>query len=365
MNKKYEFHARASDIPFVISDIFFRDGSYGDAESITTFEKGLLSLYWSEDGYKQTAKIGEQMLDETFFENLIKQMDEIEKKVDNFSFTLKEDKIIDEWKLFDEIIFEYSIVYRFCEEPFLRSIEKKLLDKYDADILNDVMQNPEKAKDIGFNDQEKKIINILRTVGEKKLSLHLKNEKFFDDLALFIEHLSKKTEISTEDLYFLKSDEISNLLEGKKIDLSLAKDRKNGCAFSNGPDSEYLCVTGKEFLELKELVEPKINEIKGFSANKGKVKGKVRVHLSWIKSVDFDQGDIIVTGMTNPQMFPYLKKAAAIVTDEGGITCHAAIISRELGIPCIIGTKVATQLLNDGDRVEVDADKGIVRKIIV
>jgi len=58
-----------------------------------------------------------------------------------------------------------------------------------------------------------------------------------------------------------------------------------------------------------------------------------------------------------------MKKAAGIVTDLGGITCHAAIVSRELGTPCIIGTKAATQILKDGDRVEVDAEKGEVRKI--
>ena len=58
---------------------------------------------------------------------------------------------------------------------------------------------------------------------------------------------------------------------------------------------------------------------------------------------------------------PYLKNASAIATDEGGLTCHAAIISRELKIPCIIGTKISTKVLKDGDLVEVDAEKGVVR----
>ena len=58
-----------------------------------------------------------------------------------------------------------------------------------------------------------------------------------------------------------------------------------------------------------------------------------------------------------------MEKAGAIVTDEGGITCHAAIVSRELGVPCVIGTKVATLALKDGDKIEVDATKGVVRKL--
>ena len=67
--------------------------------------------------------------------------------------------------------------------------------------------------------------------------------------------------------------------------------------------------------------------------------------------------------MTNPQMIPFIKKAVAIITDEGGITCHAAIISREMKKPCITGTKNATQLLDTGDLIEVDANKGIVKII--
>jgi len=64
--------------------------------------------------------------------------------------------------------------------------------------------------------------------------------------------------------------------------------------------------------------------------------------------------------MTQPEFLPAMKKASAIITDEGGLTCHAAIISRELGIPCIIGTKIATKVFKDGDIVEVDATRGIV-----
>ena len=70
-----------------------------------------------------------------------------------------------------------------------------------------------------------------------------------------------------------------------------------------------------------------------------------------------------MTSMTTPDMISAMKRAAAIVTDEGGITSHAAIISRELNKPCIIGTKLATKVFNDGDLVEVDATTGVVKKI--
>ena len=73
------------------------------------------------------------------------------------------------------------------------------------------------------------------------------------------------------------------------------------------------------------------------------------------------QGDILVSTATTPSIVPAMKKASAIVTDEGSLTCHAAIVSRELEITCVIGTKNASKILKDGMRVEVDADKGIVR----
>ena len=72
------------------------------------------------------------------------------------------------------------------------------------------------------------------------------------------------------------------------------------------------------------------------------------------------QGDIIVPSMTRPEFVPAMKKAAGIITDEGGITSHAAIVSRELGIPCIIGTKIATKVLKDGDLVELKGTHGLI-----
>jgi pyruvate,water dikinase len=93
------------------------------------------------------------------------------------------------------------------------------------------------------------------------------------------------------------------------------------------------------------------------------LSGAVVIHLSWDDITDINEGDVLVAGMTNPQMIPMLKKASAIVTDEGGITCHAAIIARELKKPCIVGTKNATQVLMGGDIVKVDANKGVVHII--
>ena len=111
-------------------------------------------------------------------------------------------------------------------------------------------------------------------------------------------------------------------------------------------------------------------DLTGMTANPGKYTGRVQViRVDNLESLakdmeSFKQGDVIVTTMTSPLVIPIAVKAGAIVTNQGGICSHAAVISREFNIPCIVGTHDATQILKDGDIVEVDADEGIVRKRI-
>jgi pyruvate,water dikinase len=91
--------------------------------------------------------------------------------------------------------------------------------------------------------------------------------------------------------------------------------------------------------------------------------GKVKIILNHNDFNKLKPGDILVAKMTSVDYLPIMKNAAAFITDEGGLACHAAVVSREFNIPCIIGTKIATQVLEDGDIVEVNADNGVVSKI--
>jgi pyruvate,water dikinase len=101
--------------------------------------------------------------------------------------------------------------------------------------------------------------------------------------------------------------------------------------------------------------------IDGLGASPGTVAGSVRIIHSIDQLDKVDEGDVIVTEMTTPDMAPAMKRAGALVTDEGGMTCHAAIISRELQVPAIVGCEVATSELADGQRVTIDAERGLVR----
>ncbi|MBY0538818.1 hypothetical protein K2P56_00090 [Patescibacteria group bacterium] len=106
-----------------------------------------------------------------------------------------------------------------------------------------------------------------------------------------------------------------------------------------------------------------VTEVKGVVAYKGVVRGKVKIVHVPAESSKVEMGDILVTNMTTPAFVSAMHRAAAFVTNEGGITCHAAILARELKKPCITGTKNATKILKDGDMVEVDAEAGVVKRL--
>ncbi len=164
--------------------------------------------------------------------------------------------------------------------------------------------------------------------------------------------------------------EIEQLLLGKPLSQQEITQRKE--KFLGYYDLNHCCLISDEkkftkqvspFLERK--IDHTITEIKGTVASigKGTVQGKVKILLTAKEWAKMNQGDILVAPMTSPEFIVAMRKAAAIITDEGGLTSHAAIVSRELGVPCIVGTKIGTKVFKDGDSVEVDADYGIVRRI--
>ncbi len=100
--------------------------------------------------------------------------------------------------------------------------------------------------------------------------------------------------------------------------------------------------------------------VKGIAASPGKAKGVARVILPGTRR-SLKEGEILVAYITNASMFvDIISKAKAIVTDEGGITSHPAIVARELGVPCVVATKTATQKIKDGQRIVVDGNQGVI-----
>lgn len=103
--------------------------------------------------------------------------------------------------------------------------------------------------------------------------------------------------------------------------------------------------------------------LSGIGASRGVVEGKARVIMPSEDMSQFKDGEILVTTLTDPTMVGAMIKAAAIVTDRGGITSHPAILSREMGVPCVVNTKDATVKIKTGMRIRVDGTKGEVYEL--
>ncbi|MDO8667685.1 MAG: PEP-utilizing enzyme [bacterium] len=134
-------------------------------------------------------------------------------------------------------------------------------------------------------------------------------------------------------------------------------DRSDKTVILEGEEVESYLTTHR-FLRMET---ENISEFSGKIGYKGKLRGVVKVVKANDDMIKVQRGDIIVTPMTTANLLPAMERASAFITDEGGITSHAAIIAREMRKPCIIGTKIATKVLKDGDMVEVDADRGFVK----
>lgn len=181
--------------------------------------------------------------------------------------------------------------------------------------------------------------------------------------------LGRRLFCSQTQAKYLTSQEIRDFLyKKKKPNVASLAERYRFSAYStvNGKDKVSVGVQANAFLKMMKIPSlkmPAVDSISGQVAYPGKTKGLVKIVNAVADIKKFQAGDILVSFSTNPSLVPAMNRAAAIITNTGGITCHAAIVSREMKKPCIIGTKIATRILKDGDLVEVDADKGVVRLI--
>lgn len=180
--------------------------------------------------------------------------------------------------------------------------------------------------------------------------------------------VSKRFGYAVEELKYATASEIETIFSSKQPSKDELKKRMKNSVFVISSKG-YAVETGPTVKIVRDLMwkkqqKKKIADFRGLTASLGKVRGKVRIVKSVNEIGKVQKGDVLVAVMTRPDYVPAMKKAAAIVTNEGGVTSHAAIVSRELGIPCIIGTKIATEVLKDGDMVEVNANHGIVKIIV-
>ena len=174
--------------------------------------------------------------------------------------------------------------------------------------------------------------------------------------------------LSWRDFNYLTHDEILDLAKNKDGYQKKLIERRSGiCFIANKTVSKYFVSEDLDFIrKFERKFKPKsvgVKEIHGTPAHGGKAAGVAKIINGPVDFDKFRQGDILIAKMTSVDFIPIMKRAGAFVTDEGGLACHAAIISREYDKPCVVGTGLATVVFRDGDIVEVDANAGVVRKV--
>ena len=265
----------------------------------------------------------------------------------------------------------------------LENLKKANVEKRLNRILevreNDNVEYEKIMKEYRFSTRAEKIIKAIRNfVFLRTYTTEYSDHLFFIGRNTLFKEISRKTGIKPQDLIMLDDKEIISILNNNgKMNSNIANtldSRKKAFAmiWING---EVETVFGDEALAIQKDIantfktsnndEQKCDEnvITGNIANKGKVKGTARVLLTYEDIYKVQKGDIIVATMTTPDYISAMEKASGFITDEGGITCHAAILSREFDVPCIVGTVNATKEIKDGEIIELDAYTGKIYKI--
>lgn len=369
-NMKYHFHARASGIPLFISESIFHPEGYGMFDYYFLQEKTLLSGYFSDFGIQQMRDYARMNLfDPARRRDIIKAIRAYDERLKNF--TLPENywsthldmrNRLAKFATMKALAKEFGSQYFIMEQPWLFPLEEIVQKACDREglTLEVVLRDSKIIRN--FSKEGETLLKTLVELGHLKLSVHAHVEPLMQATHQLFTFISRKEDIPMEIVQSMVSDDIEEYFRTGIVALDELELRSQGVVLlPSGIDGAPKMGVGAEYEKWCSNLEARFDgDIKGVVACRGKVRGRVTLHLDWINVTEVPKGNILVTGMTNPQMIPYIKNVAGIVTDEGGLMCHAAIISREMKKPCIIGTKIVTQVLHDGDLVEVDADRGIV-----
>ncbi|PLX28844.1 hypothetical protein C0581_00845 [Candidatus Parcubacteria bacterium] len=185
-------------------------------------------------------------------------------------------------------------------------------------------------------------------------------------LDLLTAEIAKRLHISHRQAnHMLTPEAQKSLVDGDDVDEHLLNERilytlihstENGSKFYYGEKAKHI----RESFDIEEIEIDRSHGFKGTCACPGVVKGEVKIVNSMEDIGKVNDGDIMLALTTYPSMLPAMKRASAIVTEDGGITCHAAIVSREFKIPCVVGVKKICSMLKDGDIVKVDATDGTI-----
>jgi pyruvate,water dikinase len=289
------------------------------------------------------------------------------------------DAVIRCWmSLFSPRVITYRATREFTADPAMAVVVQQMVDSEKAGVAF--------TADPSTGAQDRVVIEGALGLGEAVVSgmvepdTYIVSKETLEPLEIRLGHKAFKiirgddghdTTVNLDDAQadarVLGDDELRSIAE-----LAVAAERHNGCP----QDTEWAISKGTVFLvqarpitTLRHTAAPTSEKhavlARGLAAAPGAASGKVRVLETPDEGSQLLEGEILVATMTNPDWLPTVRRAAALVTDTGGMTCHAAIVARELGVPCVVGTRTATRDLHDGTTVTVDGTHGRVLSGVV
>ncbi len=246
--------------------------------------------------------------------------------------------------------------------------EKRFLENYEK---NAAAGFEEVKTKLGLTPDEAAVFEVVRDIGYYKWAREQVFQQATFRLKRVQDELGSRLKLqSTLESKYLLSSEWRAALSNPSDFVRKAVLRTKSCLMLVSRDAGVRIVEGaaaeSEYAAMVfagEEVASGVKEWKGTPASPGKGRGRVSVVNVLADAPKMRQGDVLVSVATTPDLVPAMKKAVAIVTSEGGVTCHAAIVSRELDVPCVVGVRNIHKMLHDGEEVEVDATAGIVKKV--
>jgi len=339
-------------MPYIISDTFSQH--YRTLKCLLVYSKNTWISFLPKSTIEETLNSGVEIFgSKNLFNSYQKEFNEY-KTISSqfFEKTLSQEKVLkEEVSKFLEFIAGLFVYYSKTEFFYT---DKAFLGSANNPILKNSLVAMEQIKNSG-----REYLNRIFFGSESYLSR-------------LLNILGKQFNVDPKILTQYNRQEILSLFDDKKVAQSTTENRlKSYLMFSDGQNFTTLDGDTAESI-ISDFLEPskeRGTEIKGISANTGKVKGKVRIILLGYDTFDklkheideMKQGEILVAETTSPEFIVACHKAGAIITNQGGLMSHAAIVSREMNIPCIVGTGNITEILKNGDLVEVDGDSGIVK----
>ena len=244
----------------------------------------------------------------------------------------------------------------------------KHLTEYKNYSANIRKEKQEIIKELKIKPQNKRLFKIASEIVQ--LKAFRKDCLFYGCFVLekLLKEIGIRLNLSLKQLWMMGFWEVAPTLT-KGVRLADELNERFKYSVMHQYENKAIIYTGQQarkFLKSINIVKEKIvktGKMQGTCACPGTARGVVRIINIPEEMGKMKKGDIMVSHTTYPALVPAMKKASAIVTDDGGVTCHAAIVARELKTPGVVGVKIATRVLKDGDKVLVDATEGIVKKI--